>query len=93
MGKIRVFFSNSLLLFRKEYSNKMIQDLPDNYTDDEIREQIRNFYSDLEKKHEPKREKIQVLVVDDEERNLSSFKALLRTVSYTHLTLPTKRIV
>lgn len=48
------------------------------FTDDEIREQIKNFYPNLEKEKEPKREKIQVLVVDDEERNLSSFQALLR---------------
>lgn len=56
----------------------MVENLQEDFTDDEIREQIRNFYTNLEKEREPEREKIQVLVVDDEERNLSSFQALFR---------------
>lgn len=56
----------------------MVNNLEEDFTDDQIREQIRNFYTNLQKEKEPVREKIQVLVVDDEERNLSSFQALLR---------------
>lgn len=56
----------------------MAENLPDDFTDDEIRDQIRNFYTDLKKEQEPQKEKIKILVVDDEERNLSSFQALLR---------------
>ena len=48
------------------------------YTDDEIRDQIRNFYSDLEDKNTLPREKIKILFLDDEEKNLKSFKSLLR---------------
>lgn len=56
----------------------MEKNIPNEFTDEEIREQIKNFYVDLEKKSLPQRERIQVLVVDDEERNLSSFKGLMR---------------
>lgn len=56
----------------------MSNNLPNEYTDEEIREQIKNFYVDLEKEKELKREKIKVLVVDDEERSLNSFRNLLR---------------
>ena len=50
----------------------------DQYSDDEIRDQIKNFYKNLEKEQQPEREKIKVLIVDDEERNLSVFQALFR---------------
>jgi response regulator RpfG family c-di-GMP phosphodiesterase len=49
-----------------------------NYTDNEIRDQIRNFYKNLSNANEFPREKIQVLVIDDEERSLESFRSLLR---------------
>ena len=50
----------------------------DNYTDDEIREQIRSFYQETIQAAEPEREKINILFVDDEEKNLRSFKSALR---------------
>lgn len=56
----------------------MEKKLPEEYTDDEIREQIKNFYSDLLKEKELPKEKIQVLVIDDEERSLHAFQSLLR---------------
>ena len=51
---------------------------PEEYTDDEIREQIKNFYANLTKEKEFPRERIQVLVIDDEEKSLIAFKSLLR---------------
>lgn len=54
------------------------EELEDNYTDEEIRDQIRNFYQENVDKSAPKREKISILFVDDEEKNLRSFKSALR---------------
>lgn len=50
----------------------------DDFTDEEIRDQIKNFYSDLENAKSLAREKIKILFLDDEEKNLKSFKSLLR---------------
>ena len=51
---------------------------PDEYTDDQIREQIRNFYKNIATQNEFSRERIQVLVVDDEERSLHTFQRLMK---------------
>jgi response regulator RpfG family c-di-GMP phosphodiesterase len=52
--------------------------LPQDYTDEEIREQIKNFYTNLSKEKEFPRERIQVLVIDDEVKSLAAFQSLLR---------------
>jgi response regulator RpfG family c-di-GMP phosphodiesterase len=51
---------------------------PEKYTNAEIRAQIKNFYTTLAKEKEFPRERIQVLVIDDEEKSLTAFQSLLR---------------